>query len=134
LTAFSPEDARPSRIPGTSPSGGTSLGAVQHDPFITTAQQSTRTLSATATSFHPLALGGSSSSIAPSVITPPSIGNATQFGAFSTDTTASRCLKIFGIYDVEVLALVNASIKVMFAVSHTQSIPCYILVLTHFNF
>lgn len=116
LTAFSPEDARPPRAPGTSPSGGLSFDGVQHDPFVTTttAQQSTRVLSATATAFRPLGLGSSPSSITPSIITPPSTSSTTQFGTFSTDTAASRCMKIFGIYDVEVIALVNASIKVMF--------------------
>lgn len=132
LTAFSPEEVRPSRPSNASSTGAVTLGAGQHDPFVTSAQPTARSLSATASTFRPLALGmEAKSSSAPQDIlassaiqaVQPECGNhlnsvygsiasPTQFGTFSTDTGARRNLKISSIYDAEVKPLVDASMEV----------------------
>ena len=131
LTAFSPEEAKPSRPSNTLPdTGGASLVAGQHDPFITTMKPTGRSLSATASSFRPLggketkagSLQEISVSSAAHVFLPKngsrvssaggSVSSSTQVGTFSTDTGVRRNLKISAIYESEVKPLVDASIKV----------------------
>ena len=114
LTAFSPEDVR--RASTASSTSGVTLGASREDPFVTS--QTRTTLSAKASSFTP-ASTAVVKDIAPAYITvnPPS---STQFGTFTTDTGASRCLKVTSIYDADVLRLVNATLEVSSSPSFIQ--------------
>jgi hypothetical protein len=134
LTAFSPEEVRTSRASITSSIGGVSLSTCQHDPFITTAHQSARPLSATASTFHPVFRSDQLSSHIPAVsgaiaakpgnssdtaltrlsmTNSGSKGNSTQEGSFSTDTGATRCFKVSAIYDVDVRPLADATLQVI---------------------
>jgi hypothetical protein len=139
LTSFSPEDARLVK-PSNTKSTGTPLKASQQDPFVTTSSKpkGEQKLSATASAFQPFGLRVSSSSSAPvtthgSAPVPgtiqyldgviaaqlsPSSGTQhpelTQQGTFSTDTGATRCIKIANIYDGDVFHLVEASMNVSY--------------------
>lgn len=140
LTAFSPEEVRSSRPSHVSSIGDTTIGTAHHDPFVTAAVEP-RTLSATASSFQPgVDLNSTKSSTAPAptpvkttIANQPAHGGGSylgsvspgaqigpsQFGTFSTETGASRYLKISGIYDAEFKPLVEASLQVRFSFLHS---------------
>ncbi|KAG9246370.1 RNA recognition motif 2-domain-containing protein [Calycina marina] len=111
LTAFSPEDIR--RGPIVS-SRGTIIASAgnRDDPFVTSSITGPKTtLSAQASAFTPgfTATVNSSQSNADNVESSrQSTPNNVQHGTFTTDTSASRCLKANSIYgDVDVPALVH---------------------------
>jgi hypothetical protein len=137
LTAFSPEDNRLTKHASIYKSAGTPLKEGQHDPFVTTSAQpkAEQKLSATASSFRPLVVrdappigtaGINGSSAIPGTAqylnqiiaesTPPPRApepiEALKFGTFTTDTGASRSIKISGIYGKLVMPAVQASLEV----------------------
>ncbi|CAG8971934.1 hypothetical protein HYALB_00003269 [Hymenoscyphus albidus] len=126
LTAFSPEDrVTLSKLKSTtSKASSTPLKAGHHDPFVTAKPK----LSATAMAFQPFAVPsgqpaasssaarGSSSSMSPihadySQKQNLNVGENDHYGTFTTNTGASRCMKISSIYGADVENLVAASLK-----------------------
>ena len=148
LTAFSPEEVRTSRIPPNQSDRLLSV-ATQHDPFVST---SARPLSATASTFQPLGFraGPPSSSLGsaadrhdvqymvqPAHQMSPGGTNITQFGTFTTDTSATRCMKVKAIYDygMDPLPFVNATLQVraflpfsFFLLRSIETLLAYLLV------
>ncbi|KAF7875068.1 hypothetical protein EAF04_002240 [Stromatinia cepivora] len=142
ITAISPEDARIPKPLATDSraSSVTQSAANQHDPFITagTTSRASAQLSATASAFQPLHLygpavgtpaagslivnGSGSATLIPGTIqyldnvvasqSPVRETEITSYGKFSTDTGATRCLKITDIYQkVDVLSCVRFSFE-----------------------
>lgn len=133
LTAFSPEDRVPNPKSAAAKVGSTPLKAGHHDPFVTGKPK----LSATAMAFQPFgipsgqhaasssAVRGRSSSMSPaptdySQKQKPTAAEADQYGTFTTNTGASRCMKIRSIYGAHVEKLVQESLAVSFASSLFQ--------------
>ena len=135
ITAFSPEDPRVPRSASMAPAAGVFSKEGQHDPFVIVSNSKATTgLSATASAFRPVGRNISSGSASiddnssPPVpgtaqylskliadSTPPRTKEASdgvKFGTFTTDTGASRCIKISGIYDKMVQPAVQASLDV----------------------
>lgn len=140
LTAFSPEDVR---VPQSSTSrSGMGPPATHSDPFVTSAKSKAeqQKLSATASTFQPFGMRGSSKATAPSG--PGPIPGTTQyldaviekanspnrgdwemsFGVFTTSTMMSRNIKVSSVMKNEVMPLIEASWKVT-----------YFLALFHFS-
>jgi hypothetical protein len=133
FTAFSPDDARALK-PSNVKSAGTPLKASHNDPFVsdTTKPKVEQKLSATASAFQPFGLRVSSIIPSPAVahgLAPlpnttqylnniiaeasPPRAEVTQFGTFTTDTGATRNIKVSGIYGgEEVLPEVKATLDV----------------------
>jgi hypothetical protein len=150
LTAFSPDD-RSRRVAQMSDSidpadtmpktfganvGGAPLTAGHHDPFVTTnAKNKEVKLSATASAFEPFGIQAGPSNAATRVrsssSTPGTLeylqketlnaGEVNQFGTFTTDTGASRCMKATSLYGLNAQKLVETSL----AVSDSNPLPCY---------
>ncbi|TGO69124.1 hypothetical protein BOTNAR_0015g00400 [Botryotinia narcissicola] len=128
ITAISPEDARvPKQSATDSRASSVTTAANQHDPFVTTGTTTSRAsaqLSATASAFQPLHLygpavgapitgnlianGSGSTTLIPGTIqyldnvvasqSPVRESEVTSYGKFSTDTGATRCIRVTDIY------------------------------------
>ncbi|KAF5879639.1 putative rna recognition domain-containing protein 2 protein [Botrytis fragariae] len=128
ITAISPEDARvPKQSATDSRASSVTTTVNQHDPFVTTGTTTSRAsaqLSATASAFQPLHLygpavgapitgnlianGSGSTTLIPGTIqyldnvvasqSPVRESEVTSYGKFSTDTGATRCIRVTDIY------------------------------------
>jgi hypothetical protein len=130
LTAFSPEDRCVTGNSFGAKAGGAPLTAGYHDPFVTTnAKNKEVKLSATASTFQPFGINAGSSASASSATrvrssstTPGTLeylqketlnaGDVDRFGTFTTDTGASRCMKVTSLYGANAQKLVEASLAV----------------------
>ncbi|ESZ99458.1 hypothetical protein SBOR_0220 [Sclerotinia borealis F-4128] len=140
LTAISPEDGRALKATVESRPSSVQSAANQHDPFVTagTAGRGSAQLSATASTFQPLHLyrpavgtpvtgnlianGSGSVTLIPGTIqyldnvvasqSPVRDSEITNYGKFSTDTGATRCIKVTDIYQKgDVLSYVRKSFE-----------------------
>ncbi|KAA8572925.1 hypothetical protein EYC84_003476 [Monilinia fructicola] len=128
LTAISPEDGRvpKSTTAESRPSSVAQTSANQHDPFVTssTTSRASAQLSATASAFQPLQLygpavgtpaagnlianGSGVATLIPGTVqyldnvvasqSPARDTEITSYGKFSTDTSATRCIRVTDIY------------------------------------
>ncbi|RAL60197.1 hypothetical protein DID88_000818 [Monilinia fructigena] len=128
LTAISPEDGRVPKSTTTEsrPSSVAQNSANQHDPFVTssTTSRASAQLSATASAFQPLQLygpaggtpaagnlianGSGVATLIPGTVqyldnvvasqSPARDTEITSYGKFSTDTSATRCIRVTDIY------------------------------------
>jgi hypothetical protein len=131
LTAFSPEDRKTTAKSFGPDTGGVLLTAGHHDPFVTpNAKNKEVKLSATASTFQPFGIipgptiptTTSSTRVRSSPTTPSEFeylqnaalnaGDVGEFGTFTTDTGASRCMKVTSIYGANALKLVEESLDV----------------------
>ncbi len=133
FTAFSPDDPRAPK-PSSVKSAGTPLETSHNDPFVSDATKPKveQKLSATASAFQPFGLRVSSVIPSPVVAygsapllntaqylnniiaeASPRRAEITQFGTFTTDTGATRNIKVSGIYGgEEVLPALKATLDV----------------------
>lgn len=134
LTAFSPDDPRIPRTVNVGRSPGELLKEGQHDPFVTSSNSKAGLgLSATASSFRPVGrvvtLSGPVIANIPTPLpgtaqhlnhliansAPPharEVVEGVKYGTFTTDTGATRCIKVYSIYDKIVMPAVQASLDV----------------------
>ena len=130
LTAFSPEDRAVAAKPFGVTIGGASLAAGPHDPFITPDTKGRDVkLSATASTFQPFAINAgpsptysSSTRVRSSSETPGTLeflqketldaAEPDRFGTFTTDTGATRCMKVTSLYGANAQQLVESSLVV----------------------
>ena len=136
LSGFSPDDIRIARSSGAIKPLATPQNEGQHDPFVSN-QNLDQKLSATALPFQPTLIPGRAAMPASSAANssaPPLPGSAQflcqqiaedtppprapdpieilKFGVFTTDTGASRSIKVSGIYGSHVMPAVQASLDV----------------------
>ena len=142
LTAFSPDDPRVPRAGLTGMSPRTLLKEGHHDPFVTASSSKTPGLSATASAFRPVSKGGSATAAGvPSTSSPlpgtaqylsqviaesasprnREVSEGVKFGTFTTDTGATRCIKVSGIYDKMVMPAVQATFDVSRSIIHSRA-------------
>ena len=130
LTAFSPEDRKMTAKSYGPDLGGALLTAGSHDPFVTTHGKNKEVkLSATASTFQPFGnISGPNASSASHDHVPRSssttntlgykqsealnAGDVGEFGMFTTETGASRCMKVTSIYGANARNLVEESLAV----------------------
>jgi hypothetical protein len=117
ITAFSPEDVRPTRFSHASSGGGVAIDSASNDPFISSTvggKLKHTILSAKASEFAPASSRAQQMSIAPvsSASTAPTKSSTCSLGVFTTDTGASRNIKIKSIYNDDVEAAVDTSLQV----------------------
>ncbi|KAL2068332.1 hypothetical protein VTL71DRAFT_16430 [Oculimacula yallundae] len=128
LTAFSPEDVRVSQ--SSSSRSGMATPATQSDPFVTSAKsKAEQRLSATASTFQPFGMRGSSMSTASSSSGPvpgtaqyldaviekatssPKGDSEMSFGVFTTNTMMTRNIKVSSIMKDDVMPLIETTWK-----------------------
>jgi hypothetical protein len=107
--------------------GGAPLAANHNDPFVTTNEKHKEVkLSATASAFQPFGIhtgaNNSNTRVRSSSTTPGTLeylqketlnaGEVDRFGTFTTDTGATRCMKVTSLYGMNAQKLVEASLAV----------------------
>ncbi|KAM3073805.1 hypothetical protein ACMFMG_008430 [Clarireedia jacksonii] len=148
LTAFSPEDVRPPKPADSRPSSAP-LSSNHQDPFVTAGPRSKadQKLSATASAFQPFSYSvgpssttqtaqipavayGSTTNLVPGTVqyldnvvashsSPVRVPEVTSYGRFSTDTGATRYIKVTSIYhDTDVSSSVSLSFEKLTKTGH----------------
>jgi len=133
LTAFSPDDVRSIKIPSASRSADTSTESCHNDPFVSAGSKpkAEQKLSATASTFQPfglknVGLAPISSTPVPGtadhlhaiiaadadVVRDPITSEVLGAGKFTTDTLASRSIKVESIFKNDISKLVESSLEV----------------------